>query len=248
MMRPTFIVVLMMLLAPTNVQAQDAEDFAINIAERQVDITTGFTGSNFVVFGTRPAETDIALVVRGPAERMVVRKSKQLMGLWIGQSSLEFRRVPLYYDYALSRPQRSIAPKAVLAEYGIGLDAMQFEADDPPSKGEALEFEDALIRNKQARRQFPLEPKGIEFTGAHLFKANFYMPTTVPTGDYRVQAFLLKQGQVIRSREVSFRVAQAGMSADIVRFAKYESFLYALVCLFIAISAGGAAHILSRRG
>lgn len=241
-----FRLALILMLLSTPAFAQES-DLAVDVAQREIDITAGFTGAELVVYGTRMNSGDVALVVRGPAERMVVRKAQPVSGLWIGQQSVEFRRVPLYYDYALSRPERMVAEPAVLNQYGIGLNALQFEADGAETPEQAREFEDAMVRNKQAKDQYPLDPKSIQFNGANLFRASFYLPTTVPKGDYTVQAYLLRDGAVVATRETSFKVAQAGMGAKIARYADRNSFQYSIVCLMIALVAGGTAHILARR-
>ena len=87
---------------------------SVDLAEDHVDITTGFTGSRVVLFGIKETPGDVAVTISGPDRKMVVRRKEQVFGLWINRKSAEFLDVPVYYDYALSRPEKDIDRKSVV--------------------------------------------------------------------------------------------------------------------------------------
>lgn len=228
--------------------AQAGRLLTINLADDKVNITTGFNGARLALFGVKKQAGDIAIVVQGPPRRMVVRRKDQVMGMWMNRDSLNFRNVPVYYDFALSKSAQSLAPAALLAEHNIGLNAMDFDPVVGRTEKETLErFKEALVRNKQRQGHFPLEPKNIVFLDNNFFRANFYMPADVPTGEYLIKTFLFEEGRVLDISETRLRVAQVGFSARLYRFAHFHSFIYGFVAVLIALTAGGGAWWFLRR-
>lgn len=215
------------------------KNLTVDLAENHVDITTGFTGARLVLFGERKEDGDIAVVIRGPERTMVVRRKENVIGTWINRRSMKFRNVPLYYDFAVSRPEAALAKPEELKEHGIGLNALYFDPDTEREDPEFLQnFREALVRNKQARGLFPLKGKEVTFLSSDLFRASFYLPSNVPTGNYQVYTFLIKDGQIMERRATELRVAQVGFGARVFEFAQTRSLSYGLLCVFIAVAAG----------
>lgn len=232
----------------------------IDMAKDSVDVTTGFQGSDIVIFGTvddtikTGAAKDVPAVVvvlRGPDTRMVVRKKDQAMGMWINSDKIVFKDIPHFYDYAVSKPEQEIGPEQILIEQGIGLNTLVFTPDDKDDKDDIhrfQEFQEALIRIGQKEGNLPLAAKKIKFVGENLFRADFTLPASIPTGPYQVEAFLFKDGKLIDTREKILDVEQAGASAVIHDYAIHHSLLYALIGFAMAISMGVASNLLSRKG
>lgn len=228
-------------------QAQD-RDLTVDLAENRVDISAGFTGADLVLFGVKRGPGSVAVVIRGPEKDMVVRRKENALGMWLNRHSLKFQDVPVYYDYALSAPESKLAEPEMLKKNGIGLNALKFEPDmwrDNP--GYSQNFQEALIRNKQASGLFPLKPRQITFLDDNFFRASFYMPSNVPTGRYEVQSFLIRDGAVADVRTTELNVGQIGLEARIHRFAHKQSLAYGLLCVFIAVMAGWLANIIRVR-
>lgn len=243
---PAFMVIVMLLLWGGAARAAPRA-LTVDLAARSVDITTGFDGAELILFGVRQQPGDIALVIHGPGHTMVVRHRQPVMGIWMNRESATFANVPVYYDFALSRPEAALAPQDVRTENGIGLDGLRFiylGRDDP---GTEARFREALVRNKQAQGHFPLEPKRITFLGDNFFRARFYLPSDVPTGLYRIDAYLIRDGIVLDRRALTLRVAQVGTSAYLQRMAYRHGFWYGLAAIAMALAAGWAAHAFLRR-
>jgi uncharacterized protein (TIGR02186 family) len=227
--------------------AQGKENMvSIDLASDRVDITTGFTGSRVVVFGVADTKGDVAIVLRGPESRIVVRKKQQAMGIWLNRESVEFLDVPRFYDYAASRDESAIAQPGILSSFGIGLDTLVFEPKDPDDPDMVSEFHEALLRTRQEQGNFPLHAGQVKWLGNGLFRTEFYLPANVPTGSYDVEAFLFSKGELVGRQEKRLRVEQAGASAEILRFAMNYSLAYAFVGLLLAASAGLLSVALSR--
>ena len=241
-------VLLMLVFAAGQVQAQPVEDYlAIDLSSDEVGISTGFNGASFSVFGTKPKEGDLAIVIQGPLRSFVVRRKEQVAGLWMNRQSMQFIQIPVYYDLALSKPSAEIAPKETLQEYSIGLDRLELQQRGDHKADKIKKFKEALVRNKQLEGKFPLEPRKITYLSDTFFRADFAVPADVPTGDYRVRAFLFRNGEVVEREEKQLRVAQVGFSARLYESAYTQSYLYGLFGILFALLAGIGAYFVMKR-
>lgn len=226
--------------------AQD-NHLTIDLAQRSVNITMGFSGANLSLFGVKDQPGDIAIIIKGPERRIVVRRKDQVAGIWMNRESVAFRNVPVYYDLALSKPERDMAATDLLQEHGIGLDALNFHALGHDKPETVRTFREALIRNKQIEGYFPLEPKNILFLNDNFFRANFYMPANVPNGEYDIVTYLFKDGALVSKDDTKLRVGQVGFSARMFRFAYLHGIAYGLVAVMLALLSGGAGWAFLRR-
>lgn len=246
-MRTFLPMLVVLMLAAVPARAQDDGPLSIDVADSQVDITTGFNGADLVVYGVMREDGDIAVLITGPQRTMVVRSKSSVAGAWVNIASSDFNRVPAFYDYALSRFAMEEEDALVLHENGIGLNGLDFEAGSDRTPEDAAPFREALIRNKQAQGLFPLKARGMEFVRDDFFKAAFRLPSNVPTGDYTVHAFLFRGGKLQAQDQTTFRVGQVGFSARIYSFAYRDSLAYGLVAVAMALFAGWAAFTFLRR-
>ncbi|PZP55550.1 MAG: transmembrane family protein [Micavibrio aeruginosavorus] len=237
---------LSIILFPLSAHAQSNGNIVIDLADDHVDITSDFSGEAVTVFGTTDQDGDIAIILRGPQERVVLRKKHPVLGMWLNRESIDFKNVPLFYNYAVSRPENNIADNQMLRTYGIGLNALNFEAVRYEEDTSVNEFQEALVRTQQAKGFFPLTPSPIRFMGQRLFKTSFYLPANVPVGRYTVEGYLFKGGSLVDRSLISLDVGQAGLSASVLNFAAEHSLSYALLGLFLAMVAGFTAFWMSR--
>ncbi len=237
--------------------ASSQPGIVIDMAKENVDVTTGFSGSDIVVFGVVQDENGnsikspgVVVLLKGPQSRVVVRKKEPVAGMWLNSDSIEFRNIPHFYDYAISMNEQDIASAQTLIDNGIGLNTLTFEPDDNDEKDDPerfRQFQEALIRIWQRHGNFPLGGRKIKFIGDGLFRADFVLPANIPTGTYQVEAFLFEGGKLVDKREKLLDVQQAGMSAFINHYAHAYSLLYAFVGIMMAVGMGVLSANLSRR-
>ncbi len=231
--------------APKIVQAQEMK---VSPSTDRIEVTTGFDGADISVFGVAQAGHDIALVMKGPQRRMIVRKKEEVVGAWINRRSIAFESVPGFYHYALSRDDLAEEAQEIFNMKAIGLNRLDFE---PGEGGRSVSyyaaFREALIRNKQGEGLFPLKSQQITFLQDGFYKADFHLPSNVPKGRYTIEAYALKNGEVKAMDQNGFDVVQVGFSAKIFRFALQDGLSYGLVSIAIAFFAGWAAFTFLRR-
>lgn len=246
MMRALCLIFLMLLILP---QETRAATLNIELADSTIDITTGFNGAEVVVFGvTDAANPAVVVTMRGPEKTVIVRRKGRILGAYMNRASMEFRRVPSYYDYAQSSLSPQTIPPALLEENGIGLQNLDFYPENPTEDTQDnAYFRDALIRRFQQRDFYPIKPASVQFMQPQFFKTVFPLPPGVPTGNYTIDAYMIQDGQVSARETRSFQVGQVGFNARVYIVATQNSAVYAVVIIALAVLSGWAAFTFLRR-
>lgn len=226
-----------------------AQDLVADLSDHVIAINTGFTGTRVLLFGATEGEGEVAVVVRGPVDRATVREKDRVAGVWINQASMKFTGVPGFYAVASSKPIEEIAPANVLERAGIGLKHLPLataDAEDASAETVAV-FRDALIRGLQRRNLYVTETGQVSFLSGRLFRTRIEFPANVPTGQYQVEAYLFRDGQVVDAQTTPLIVGKVGLGAEIYDFAQRESALYGLAAILVAVAAGWLASVVFRR-
>jgi uncharacterized protein (TIGR02186 family) len=154
-------------VVPSALCAQElpAETVEADVSTRSVSITSGYTGTEIIIFGTvensrQPSPEagtyDVVVVVEGTPAPVVVRKKARVGGLWANASAIRFASFPSYYAIASTRPIDELAEASVLNKNEIGFGHVRMmpsgSARNMPSDADEIaRFRDAVIRLKQRK-------------------------------------------------------------------------------------------------
>ena len=230
-----------------------ADQFVVDVSERTVAITAGFTGAELVVFGTAAEaqgssaeQAGVIVVIRGPEQPTVVRRKERNFGVWANHGGIAFPEAPAFVWVAASEAFVERPLTEVLGKYEIGQD---FLAPSPAAGGAAqlVEFQAALVRRKQAAGLYSNEFGRVDFLGEHLFRTRVLFPANVPVGSYRIEVFEIRDDQVVNATASALHVRKAGLEAAVFRFAHEFPILHGLVAILAALMAGWLAGAVARR-
>ncbi|HYE00164.1 MAG TPA: TIGR02186 family protein [Alphaproteobacteria bacterium] len=229
-----------------------ADTLVADLSSHLIAITTDFRGTEVVLFGAvdRPGG-DIAVVVSGPRTEVTVRRKERVAGIWVNRQSQTFAGVPAFYTVATTRPLDQIVDPPVLIRHDIGLDYLVLrpvvEEGEEPDVAAIAEFREALIRNKQRDRLYPQRAGTVNFLGPQLFRTNIVFPTNVPVGQYFVDVYQLRDGDVVGAQTTPLVVSKAGVGAEIFEFAHRQPLAYAILAVAAAILSGWLAGVMFRK-
>ncbi len=197
-----------------------------------IAITTGFTGTSVVLFGTIDGPGDVVAIVRGPEQDVVVRQKRHLAGIWINAHELAFAAVPSYYAVFSNRPLEQIGSAGMRGLHQIGIGNLRIEPRDTGRpEGEIATFRNALVAEEQRQGLYAEAPNSIGFLGDRLFRANISFPANVPTGTYLVEVLLVRGGNVVSGQTTPLVVSEIGLNADLNEFALRSALLYGCVAV-----------------
>jgi uncharacterized protein (TIGR02186 family) len=241
--RALFLAALVLLASgPARAQALIAD-----LSSHLIAITTGFAGTELLLFGATEGEGDVVVIVRGPDGETSVRRKARVAGIWINRDELRFSGVPTFYRIASSKPLADFVPLALRQRHQIGVDFLRLVPQREVGSEEAAAFRAGMVRNKEAQKLYEPEVGRVSFLGARLFRTRIVFPANVPTGNYSVEVLLIRGGQVIAAQTTPMFVSKVGFGADIYDFAHEWAALYGLIAILLAVSAGWAAGLIFRK-
>jgi uncharacterized protein (TIGR02186 family) len=229
------------------------------VSTHRVLITSNFTGTEAIVFGTieedektppRAGPFDIVVTVRGPEENYVARRKSRVLGVWVNAESREFINVPSYLAVMTSRPPAELGNPDFLRRNSIGLVNQTFQQRIGADFGDVVPqdpFRTAFLRVRMNEGLFHEAPAGVTFITPRLFRATIPIPGTAPTGTYRVEALLLAGGEVIARETTAIEVLKTGFEEALANAARNHGLLYGLATALLAMFTGMAANFIFRR-
>jgi uncharacterized protein (TIGR02186 family) len=243
---------LFLALLPSGDGADAARPVVADLSNHLVAITTGFSGTHVLAFGaTDDRKGDIVMVVRGPRQTHVVREKIRLAGIWVNRAGATFAQIPAFYAVAATAPLSQAVPPEVRKRHQIGLESLSLPAlngeGKPLSEAEAKRFRAALIRLKQKAGLYPEAESPVTTLENRLFRAELFLPATVPTGSYSVEVYFLQDGAVIGAEITPLFVSKTGFSAEVFDFAMHNAVKYALATIVFAVFAGWGGALVFRR-
>jgi len=242
-MRLSAAITVLMGLMLVAMPAARAQEVVADLSSHLVAITTGFTGTSVVLFGSVGGSGDVIVVVNGPARDIVVRHKSKIAAVWINTSQVTYQGVPSFYSVASSKPLGEIAPPALRQMQQIGIENLRLTPDRTLAQVEAADFRAALIRNQERSGLYVPDVAPVSFLGSRLFRATITFPANVPTGNFLVQVFLIRNGAVVGAQTVPLVVSQVGLDARVHDFADRFALAYGIMAVGLAAIAGWLASL-----
>lgn len=225
-----------------------ATELVADLSQHQINISTGFRGTELLLFGAADPSGDVVVIVSGPDRKEIVRKKTQVSGIWINTESVAFDSVPGFYHVSATARLSNETLGSVLADIGVGLHYQNMSPSQEIEPERAAIFKKALRRRKEVQQLYSSQTGKIEFVGGTLFRAKVPFPATVPTGNYRVDVYQVEDDWVKSVTTIPLKVGKVGMEEAIFRFAHDQPTLYGIVAIVIAALAGyGAGMLFGRR-
>lgn len=238
----TLVLVLILLVPPAR-----AQQVVADLSRHLVGITTGFVGTDVLLFGATEGEGDVIVVVRGPDRRETVRRKSRVGGIWINTDEVAFAAAPAFYAVAASGPVNEIVSPRVLWRHRIGTENLELRPLRPLDAADLAAFRAGLLRNKISQGLYYDKPGRVTFLGNRLFRANLYFPANVPTGTYTVEVLLVRQGQIVSAQTTPLLISKIGVGAEVYRFAHENSVFYGIFAIVMALAAGWIAGVIFRK-
>lgn len=226
-----------------------------DISSRQVEIRYTFSGTQLLLFGavvypdgrTPKEPVDIAVVLRGPVQPILVREKKKIAGIWMNADSSRFRSAPSFYAVASSHPIHDLVDERTAAIYELGLHNLQLSPGSGALPDRERHFEAGLLDLRSRQGLYSESPQGVEITGGVLYRAVITIPSQVPVGTYTAETFLIERGRVLAVATRDIEIDKSGFERFVAISAHRNRLLYGLTCVLLSLGLGWAAAAGFRR-
>jgi len=236
-----------------------AERLVASLSMHRVQITSSFTGTELVLFGTveregasapRSTSYDIVATVVGPRQTLVTRRKERVFGVWVNTRSRSFVDVPSYLATLSTRPLDAITNADALRRLQLGLAHTVLPqrigtdiADVVPDDA----FRTAFLRLKMDHGLYVEGSNAVTFLTPTLFRASIPLPAEVPVGIYEVDVKLFAQGAMIARTNSAFEIVKVGFEQFVVSAARDYGVLYGIATAAMALMTGWLASVAFRR-
>ncbi|WP_343344929.1 TIGR02186 family protein [Sphingomicrobium sp. XHP0239] len=226
-----------------------------DVSSRQVQIQTSFTGEELLLFGAiiypdamPEGGADIAVVLRGPADSILVREKRRVAGVWVNADSHLFRSAPGFYAVASSAPLDDLVDERTAAIYELGLANLQLSPGPGQEAQTERRIETGFIDLMRERQLYAEYPDGVDVTDGVLYRARIAIPSRVPVGDYTAETFLIADGRILAVATRDVAIGKTGFERFVALAAERRQGWYGLVAVLVSLGLGAfAAFVFARR-
>jgi uncharacterized protein (TIGR02186 family) len=238
---------LILFLLPISASAQNVPKLVPDVSQRQINIQSGFTGAEMLLFGAiiyprgvaPEGQVDVAVVLRGPTRSVTLREKQKIAGIWVNADSTDFRSVPAYYAIASSRPLDQIINSKTAAIYELGLNRLQLSPSGEVNATEQRRFVDGLVDLNRRNGLFRQDAGTVEITDQVLYRARLKIPSSVPVGVYTAETLLIRDGRVIVADDnVEVRIRKTGFEQLVTILAQDYAFFYGAMAVLVSLLLG----------
>ncbi len=236
-----------------------AERLVVSLSNHRVEITSGFTGEDLVLFGsitpggdtaTLRSSYDLVVTITGPHDTFRTRRKERIAGIWVNVDSREFVRVPSYLVVLSNRPLKDIADAATLRQLQVGLDNFLLPQRIGPDIADTVAddpYRKAFVRLKREQGLYREEPNAVTFLTPTVFRVAIPLPGNVPTGTFAIDVKLFSGGALVERTNSALEVTKAGFEQYVADAARDHGLLYGVATALIALFTGWLASVVFRR-
>lgn len=226
-----------------------------DVSQRNVEIRYSFSGAELLLFGAIiypggriPTDrSDIAVVLKGPTQSILVREKKKVAGIWMNVESARFRSVPGFYSIASSRPLSKLIDERTAAIYELGLGNIQLSpaSDSPPEAQQR--FERGLVGLMKRQSLYSEHPGRVEISQGVLYRARIAIPARVPVGRYTAETFLIRNGKIFAAATRKIEIRKSGFERFVAESAEEIPLIYGIFAVALSVALGWLAGSVFRR-
>jgi uncharacterized protein (TIGR02186 family) len=222
-----------------------ADTLVINIDPAAIPIGATYDGSTLRVFGEAPEDCDVVIRMIGETHDLTMKQKGKVFGLlWMNLNTLKMHNVPSFFYVDASRPFKEAAPcdpaphdlNDMLGLKSLG-SIIQIE---PKTSEDGLLFQELLKLKEHEKlyRQFSNVRFGTVENGMKSFEAHIDLPPNLSAGQYRVEAYAVRNGQIAARADTQLGVSFVGFPKLLANAAFQHALIYGLMSVIIALIAG----------
>lgn len=235
--------------------SEAAVPFGIRVEPNHVLMGASYNGVKVSISGEIPLDTEALVRVIGSMENSTFKKKGRALGLlWMNLGKVVFHRIPsvflLYPSKALK--EFSLRERQQWLRLGLGLDALKERVDITPASEDKSTLFQEFVKLKQTWGLYGTWENAVCYKRTRKsmksFTATLALPSDLPHGVYKVEAFAIRDGVIIARASELIKAQEVGLPAFLSSLAFRHGTLYGVISVLVAILAGLLTRVIFKGG
>ena len=243
-MKRILLILLGLVLVANAAKAQAADiDFAVGQSTVNMDLF--YNGASISVTGSVPEGTMAVVRFTGKADEVIMKQKGKAMGLlWMNMNTLHFSNMP-----AICLVESSAALTGQ-AEEKLGLDSVVNAIAIKPESADRHMLLPELLKLKKSEGLYREDAAAVKLEsakdGRQAFSASVRVPSRLSPGEYSIEVFAVKNGEIIAQGVKPINARLTGVPAFIHNLAFDHGLWYGVLASVISMLAGLAVGLIFR--
>lgn len=238
-MNKLFAIFLLVVVSGVMAQPTSKPDLKINPENLEIDFF--YHGTELRIEATIPKDCQAVVKLQGETQAISLHKKGKRGPLWMNVETVTVE-APNIYLLAASSELADIAVASELAKYGLGFtpleDMIKLECEDSSEQKNLIaEF----IRVKRDQKLYGVSSNSINLRADNdkqKLRTTFSLPSSIAPGEYQVQLFCFKDGNLTAATSQVLTVQKVGIVKLITDLAFKHGASYGIFAIVVAISVG----------
>lgn len=215
-----------------------------------IEIGTFYNGTTVIAKGKVPAGTEVILRISGHYTELHLKKKGKIGGLlWMNIGDVTVANVPEVFMVVCSKGMKDRIDDP---ELNLGYRYLEkMMTIEPKGEDKGFIFRE-FVKLQEQSGTYGIFSGNVNYTGEaeglRTFEATIPIPAKMKQGEYKVEAFAVKGGEIIGSSARELALKQVGFPALVSKLAFDYSLIYGIGAVIIAIFAGLLMGILFKGG
>lgn len=222
-----------------------AQTPAVKIEPNVVLMGATYNGASVSLTGEVPQDTEVLVRFSGNiTDGTFLEKGRVLGILWMNTNTVTLHHIPKTYLLFTSSAitASSLNDDQKWLDLGLGFNALKSEASIMPEDMDMDKQFGEFLKLKTHEGLYGIHENTVTYTAAgqemKAFQCDLTIPCAVPSGEYTVTTFFLKNGKMLDKNEQQLKIKETGLPELINTLAFDHSVIYGILSVLIAIGAG----------
>ena len=209
---------------------------SVSVSDSVIRITSRYHGELVRVNGTVPEGCEVVVKLTSTRKDARYSRKRKVGPLWLSVGQVYFKNVPDMYKVKSTGSLDDLLSSADQVKYVLGRQGLKASIV-VSSKVDRDVYLNEMISIREWARFFSFG-EGLVHRQGRLFSTTFFWPPDGPPGHYHVEAFAIRQGQIVGTAETEVQVELVGFEAWVHKLAAEHGIIYGILAVVIAVASG----------
>lgn len=239
------VVIMVMGVSGWGAVSNAAQPSTIHMEPNVILVGAAYNGAKVSLTGEVPRDTEVLVRLSGDVhDGTFLEKGRVLGVLWMNTNAVTLHHIPKTYLIFSSSAitKSSLNDDLKWVDMGIGFNALKAKTSITPEDRDKDKQFGEFLKLKTTEGLYGVHENAVKYretgSGMKAFQCELAIPCAVPSGEYTVTTFFLKDDTVFEKHDQQLKIQETGLPELISSLAFNQSVIYGILSVLIAIGAG----------